>query len=126
MLYNYSNFIFGTNLNKFCSSLFVQTYFDKQIKPAVSTPPNSDWHNGDSVPLSFTQAHQHAQAAVAAFLGSQVAAVQSTPLQQLATSSKMVNGGPVDTRPIPPIPGPPTFRYLLYFTYLLINYPVYI
>lgn len=92
-------------MNYFCYSLFVQTYFDKQIKPAVSTPPNSDWHNGDSV-QNLTQAHQHAQAAVAAFLGSQTA-----PLQQLATSSKMVNGGPVDTRPIPPIPGPPTFRY---------------
>lgn len=73
----------------------------------MSTPPNSDWHNGDSV-QNLTQAHQHAQAAVAAFLGSQTA-----PLQQLATSSKMVNGGPVDTRPIPPIPGPPAFRYLL-------------
>jgi len=80
----------------------------------VSTPPNSDWHNGENVPLNFSQAHQHAQAAVAAFLGSQAAAVQSTPLQQLATSSKLVNGGPVDTRPIPPIPGPPTFRYLFY------------
>ncbi|XP_060880340.1 zinc finger C4H2 domain-containing protein isoform X1 [Metopolophium dirhodum] len=85
--------------------LFVQTYFEKQIKPAVSTPPNSDWHNGDSV-QNLTQAHQHAQAAVAAFLGSQAA-----PLQQLATSSKMVNGGPVDTRPIPPIPGPPAFSF---------------
>lgn len=77
----------------------------------MSTPPNSDWHNGDSV-QNLTQAHQHAQAAqaVAAFLGSQAAAIQSAPLQ-LGTSSKMVNGGPVDTRPIPPIPGPPTFRY---------------
>ncbi|XP_050430281.1 zinc finger C4H2 domain-containing protein [Adelges cooleyi] len=90
--------------------LFVQNYFDKQMKPAVSTPTSSDWHNGDNVPLNFSQAHQHAQAAVVAFLGSQAAAVQSSPLQQLATSSKMVNGGSVDTRPIPPIPGPPTFR----------------
>jgi len=97
-------------LYNFYYSLFVQTYFDKQIKPVVSTPPNSDWHNGDSV-QNLTQAHQHAQAAVAAFLGSQAAAIQSTPLQTLASSSKMVNGGPVDTRPIPPIPGPPTFRY---------------
>ncbi|XP_050536335.1 zinc finger C4H2 domain-containing protein [Daktulosphaira vitifoliae] len=89
--------------------LFVQNYFDKQLKPAVSASNNSDWHSGDNVPLNFSQAHQHAQAAVAAFLGSQ-AAVQSSPLQQLATSSKMVNGTSVDTRPIPPIPGPPTFR----------------
>lgn len=93
-------------MNFFYYSLFFQTYIDKQIKPAVSTPPNSDWHNGDSV-QNLTQAHQHAQAAVVAFLGSQAA-----PLQQIATSSKMINGGPVDTRPIPPIPGPPAFRYL--------------
>jgi hypothetical protein len=37
----------------------------------------------------------------------------------------MVNGGPVDTRPIPPIPGPPTFRYLscnLPIVYIQIKY----